>query len=96
MATLWDRMRALEGRTLATVSGRAAFEVIEVNETHARVVPRSSGRSRSPIPRWRFDRAEALGLARRDVTPSQLQDAGVTARNSAYIAAMIRSALERD
>ena len=94
MAMLWERIRALEGRTLTTMSGRETFDVIEVNETHARVVPRSSGTPRSPIPRWRFDRAETLGLASGDVTPSQLQEAGVTVRNSTYMAAMIRVALE--
>ena len=93
MATLWDRIRALEGRTLTTESRRAVFDVIEVNETRARVVPRSSGTSRHGIRRREFDRAEALGLIRSDVTPSQLQRAGVSRFNSSYVAAMIRAAL---
>jgi hypothetical protein len=93
MATLWEQIRALEGRTLPTVSGREAFDVIGVDDDHVRVVPRSSGKPRSPIPRWRFERAEALGLATADVTPSRLRHAGVSEFDPAYVAAIIRAAV---
>lgn len=96
MATLWDRIRALEGRTLTTVSRHNAFDVIQVTDTRVQIVPRSSGASRAGIDRRSFERAEVLGLARSDVTPSQIQNAGVARFNSSYVAAMIRVALEPD
>jgi hypothetical protein len=51
MTTLWERIRALEGRTLPTVSGREAFDAVAVDADHVWVVPRSTGKLRSPIPR---------------------------------------------
>ena len=94
MATLWERVRALEGQTLPTVTGREAFEIVEVGDDRVRVVPRSSGKPRSPIERWRFEHAEALGLATADVTPAQLRQAGVSEFNPAYVAAIIRAAVQ--
>ena len=95
MATLWERVRALKGRTLPTVSGREALDIAEVDDHHVRVVPRSSGKPRSPIERWRFEKAEALGLATADVTPIQLRQAEVSEFNPVYVAAIIRAAVKR-
>jgi len=95
METLWERVRALKGRTLPTVSGQE-FHVEDVDERYVRVVPRSSGTPRSPIPRWRFERAEALGLARTGVTPSEIRKAGVSEFDPAYIAAILRAAIDRE
>jgi hypothetical protein len=91
MESLWDRVRALEGFTLPTVSGRAAFDVASVDDNSVRVVPRSSGKAR-PIKREEFERAEALGLATTNVTPIQLRGAGISEFNSAYVTAIIRAA----
>lgn len=92
MESLWDRVRALEGFTLPTVTGRAAFDVASVDDNYVRVVPRSSGKPR-PIKREQFERAEALGLATTDVTPIQLRRAGISEFNPAYVAAIIRAAV---
>ena len=92
MATLWERVRALEGRTLPTVSGREAFDIAAVTDGHVRVVPRSSATPRT-ITRREFEHAEALGLATADVTPIQLREAGVSEFNPAYVAAIIRAAV---
>lgn len=53
MARLWDGVRALEGRTLQTVTGKG-FDVVSVNGSHVRVTLHSSGRT-LPIPRKAFD-----------------------------------------
>jgi hypothetical protein len=92
MANLWERIRSLEGFTLPTVSGRAAFDIASVDDDYIRVVPRSSGKPR-PIKREEFERAEALGLATTDVTPIQLRGAGISEFNSAYVTAIIRAAV---
>ncbi len=93
MASLWERVRALEGRTLPTVSKREAFfEVAEVGDGYVRVVPRSSGKPRR-MERREFEQAEALGLATTDVAPIQLREAGVSEFNPAYVAAMLQAAV---
>jgi hypothetical protein len=92
MASLWERVRALEGRTLQTVSGRATFDITAVGDDYIQVVPRSSGKRRT-IQRWRFERAKELGLDKVDVTPIQLRTAEVSEFNPAYVAAIIRAAV---
>jgi hypothetical protein len=92
MAILWERIQALEGFTLRTVSGRAEFDIALVSNDYVRVVPHSSRKSR-PIKREDFERAEALGLATIDVTPIQLRQAGISEFNPAYVAAIIRAAV---
>jgi hypothetical protein len=95
MASLWDRIQALEGRTLPTVNGRETFDVAEaeVDEHRIRVVPRSTGKPGRPIPRWQFERVEALALATVDLRPSHLEQANVDDFNWSYIAAIVRAAI---
>ena len=96
MASLWNRVRALEGQTLPTVSGRGTFfEVAEVGANHVPVVPRSSGKPRR-IERREFEQAESLGLATAGVHPIQLRRAGASEFNPAYVAAIIRAAVRAD
>ncbi len=88
MGRLWDEVRALEGRTLQTVTGKG-FDVASVSASHARVTLHSSGRT-LPIPRKAFDEAESLGLDTSSVTPSELREARVSEGQPAYVAAIIR------
>ena len=74
---------------MPTVSGRAAFAITSVDKGYVHVVPRSSGKPHSPIERWRFEHAEALGLATAGVTPVQRRRAGVSEFTPAYVAAII-------
>ena len=92
MASFWEQVRALEGRTLSTVSGRGAFDITTVDDGCVRVVPQSSGKPR-PISRQEFEQAETLGLATADVTPVQFRRAGISEFNPAYVAAIIRAAV---
>jgi hypothetical protein len=94
VASLWERIQALERFTLPTVSGRAAFDITSVDDGHVRITPYSSGQPR-PIKRQEFEQAEALGLATADVTPIELRRAGVSEFNPAYVAAIIRAAVEQ-
>ena len=95
MATLWERIRALEGTSLPTVSGREAFEVIGVDDGRVRVVPQSSGKPRQ-IPRWQFERAEELGLIAANTRPIEIRQAGVSEYDPAHAAAIIRADVEAD
>jgi hypothetical protein len=94
MASLWERIQALEGWMLKTVSGRE-FEITAVDDRSALVVPRSSGKPRRPLKREDFERAEALGLATADVIPDQLSGVGIDEYNRSYIAAIIRATVEQ-
>ena len=89
----WEQVRAFQGRTLSTVTRRAEFDITAVDNGFIRVVPHSSGKSRS-IERSRFEQAEPLGLATADVTPVQLRRAGISEFNPAYVAAIIRAAVK--
>ena len=95
MASLWERVRALEGRTLPTVSGRATFDITAVDNRYVQVVPRSCGKPRRPLKREDFERAEALGLATADVTRDQLSGVGIDEYNLSYVTAIIRAAAEQ-
>lgn len=94
MTIPWERIRALEGQTLPTVSGRTAFDIAAVDDDEMRIVPRSSGKPRA-IKRRVFERAEARGLSTVDVTPSQLREAGISEFNPAYVAAIIRAVMRQ-
>ncbi len=91
MLTPRVRVRALEGRTLSNSRGKL-FDVVAVDPAGVRVVRRSTGKPRSTIEWWRFDRAEAAGLVRPDVTPSDIRTAKASAFNSVYLAALLRAA----
>lgn len=90
MATLCEKARELAGQTLMATTGRATFDVTGVTDTRVEIVPRRTGKRR-PISCREFERAEALGLARADVTPSQLREAGASEANPAYVAAIIHA-----
>jgi hypothetical protein len=94
MATLWERIQALEGQTLVTVSGRATFDVASVDDGYVRVVPRKTGKTR-PIPHREFELAASLGLLTAEVTPIQLRREGVSEFNPAYVAAIIRAVMRQ-
>jgi hypothetical protein len=89
MARLWEGVRALEGRTLQTVTGKS-FDVAEISDSHVRVTVHSSGRT-YPIPRRAFDQAEAFGLDTPSVRPSKLREARVSEGQPAYVAAIIHA-----
>jgi hypothetical protein len=78
---------------LQTVTGRE-FVMTAIEDGYAQVVPRSSRKPRT-IERWRFEQAEALGLATADVNLIQLRRAAILEFNPAYVAAIIRAAVEQ-
>lgn len=89
MATLWDEVRLLEGRTLQTVTGKG-FDVVSVSGSHVRVSLHSSGRT-LPIPRKAFDQAEELGLDTASVRPIDLREARIAGDQPTYVAAIIHA-----
>src|SRR5215217_7028832 len=94
MASLWERVRALEGQTLQTVRDRVSFEIVSIDDSKIKVLV-SSGKTYS-IYRREFDKAEALGLVTVNVKPSQLRKAGASEGNPAYVAAIIRATVGQE
>ncbi len=90
MTFTWDRVQALQGKTLQTVSRGATFKVEKVNNDHVWVMPCSSGKLRR-IERWRFEEAERQGLVTPNVTPTEIRKKGISDFNPAYVAAIIRA-----
>ena len=91
MASLWERIRTLEGRSLPTSTGRGTFDVVGVDKNRVRITLHSSRKTRRSIERWRFERAETLGLVRSDVIPDEIRNAQVSEYDRAYVAAIIRA-----
>ncbi len=88
---LWQRVRALSGQTLTTVSGRARFDVTDVDDNRARVVICSSGHSCN-VSRGGFERAAAFGLVVYGVTPYDLRKAEI--EHPTYTAGIINAILQ--
>jgi broad specificity phosphatase PhoE len=89
---LWDRIGALSGQTLTSVTGRT-FVVQWVGRGGnggLTVVPDRSGVPRQ-ISRRQFDDAERLGLVRCDVTAGHLREAGISGHNDSYVVAILRA-----
>jgi hypothetical protein len=95
MANLWEQIRALDGRSMATSTGRGTFDGIEVDEHRIRIMLHRERMTRRSIERWRFERAEALGLARSDVIPDEIRKSQVSEFDPAYVAAIIRAAIDQ-
>ena len=94
MASLWERVRALEGQTLQTVRDRVPFEIVSIDDSKIKVLV-SSGKTYS-IYRRQLDKAEALGLVTADVRPSQLRKAGASKGTPAYAAPIIRAVVGQE
>jgi hypothetical protein len=96
MASLWERIRALEGQRLSTEGGRAEFDIRKVDDGFVLVMPRNTGKPRR-IQRSEFEAVEAAGLARASVTKDQIlsMDVEVAKFNLSYVPPIIRAALRR-
>lgn len=87
---LWPRLKSLEGRTLRTVTGEGAFEVLRVADSTVRIRIRSSGREQG-IPRREIEAADRLGLRGDALTPGRVRAEGASEYRPAYVAALLRA-----
>ena len=87
MADFWFRVRSLQGQELRTYRG-LAFTVDAVTDTWIRVIPSSTGFPRT-IERERIERAYARKRTGERLKPSTIQAEGISAFNSAYVAAIV-------
>ena len=94
MAPLWDRIRRLEGHTLATTKQGKPFKVLAVGENHLKIVPSASGKAH-PIQRLAFEEAERHRLATATVIPSQIAALNPAWQHSSYVAAIFRAVVSQ-
>jgi hypothetical protein len=87
---LWQRLRALEGRTLRTVTGRGVFEVLRVADDAVHIRVRSSGREYG-VRRREIEAGGALGLRGAALTPFRVRQASASEYRPAYVAALLRA-----
>ena len=85
----WNRITRLTGTRLPLIRKPAFFTIDSSDADYLFITPEETGNQRR-LYRVSFEQAEAAGLFRSNVRPSELSDAGVTGRNASYIAAIIR------
>jgi hypothetical protein len=89
MASLWEKIQALEGQSLITTGHGELFAVVAVDDDRIAIEVGPHRNSRS-INRRQFQRAETLGLFTADVIPDQLNRERIALGRTAYAAAIIR------
>jgi hypothetical protein len=89
MASLWEKIQALEGPSLVTTGRGELFTVVAVDDDRI-VIEVGPHRSSRSINRRQFERAETLGLFTTDVIPDQLNREKIALGRTAYAAAIIR------
>ena len=95
MDDTWNRVKALEGKTLRTVSRGESFVIDAVESNRAVITPVSSRKPRS-VRRAVIEDAVSLGLRQQEITPSVLANrVATTDRNLSYVAAIVRAIRER-
>jgi hypothetical protein len=88
MATVWERVMRLEGRTLSTLKYEKPFKIVEVTTDRVRLVPQSGKRTRRNVRR---DRIEFLVDLRvnRDELRQAVQREYPKSQNTSYYAAIV-------
>lgn len=89
MATVWEQVRRLEGRTLKTKTGKA-FQVASVDDRSVTVIPDRTGTAR-PIRRIEMEAAYELHLPLADLTATRLVKERVTVVNPVYLVSMLKA-----
>ena len=89
MATVWERVEQLSGRTLLTKTGKA-FKVVSVDRQYVTVEPERTGTPRL-IRRVEVESAHDLHLPLDELTATRLVQERVTVVNPVYIVAMLKA-----
>lgn len=92
---VWDRVRALEGKTLQTLAQGRLFSIIRVSPERVEFVPeRGSGNLRW-FSREGIEFIANLGLSRDDIRPRILRE-WPSDQNSSYVAAIVHEVTKSD
>lgn len=89
MASLWEQVKQLEGRTLRTKYGKA-FQVASVDDRYVTVIPDQTGTPRR-IRRIEMESAYDLHLPLENLTAKRLVEERVTAFNPVYLVSMLKA-----
>lgn len=89
VSTFWMWASGLPGETIQTVTGRPFAVVAASRSGGITLVPESTGKLRT-VTAEEFDKAIALRLRGRDLSPWRIQHEGASEYNSAYVAAILR------
>ena len=89
MTNLWDNVRDLQGQELITLRGKL-FTLLSVTDTHAIVVPESTGKAR-PVRRQEIEAAALIASGSLGRTASAVREAGASEFNSIYVVAILKA-----
>lgn len=91
MATVWERVRQLNGKTLHTLKQGKAFEVTGVDSSRIEFVPASGKGITRGIGREQIEQVAEMNLEESDLTPSRLAQEFPTDQNLSYMAAIVHA-----
>ena len=88
MADVWQRVQALEGRTLLTLARRRPFKIVAVSSDRVEFVPEQGKGTVRWFPRKDIEYIASLNLKREDLR-ARLQEEWPSDQNTSYVAAII-------
>ncbi len=89
MATIWERVRQLNGTTLHTLKQGKAFKIIGVQHDRIEFVPVSGNGTQRWIGREWIEQVVGMNLHISDLTPSRLALEFPNDQNLSYMAAIV-------
>lgn len=95
MSAVWERVRRLEGETLATLQQGKPFTVVEVRDDCVLVRPEDGGGAVRSVRRDRVEHVAGLGLAA-DELAHRVRQEYPDSRNTSYIAAIVSATTPAD
>ncbi len=87
MATVWDRVRQLKGKTLRTLHRKKPFTVIDVGEHRVEVSPEDGNQTVRPLRQEVIEQFADRGIPREELR-RRISDAHPDSRNTSYYAAI--------
>jgi hypothetical protein len=87
MATVWDRVRQLKGKTLKTLHRKKPFTVIDVLKDRVKVRPEGGNGTVRPLRGKVIEDFIDLGISREELR-RRISDAHPDSRNTSYYAAI--------
>ncbi len=91
MASVWDRVRQLNGKTLHTLKQGKAFEVVGVQSDRIEFIPVSGNGTQRWIGREWIEQAADMNLDQSNLTPSRLALEFPNDQNLSYMAAIVHA-----
>lgn len=89
MPTVWNRVEALNGKTLHTRARNKEFEIINVLPDRIQFVPKQGNGTTRWVTRDGIEQIAELNLDESELKPSRLQREFPDDQNLSYIAAIV-------